>query len=264
MKEAVLSAPMSYVALILVMIALFLPVSNGESRSQTVKKLCGNKFIHNATVNIQTFVEATSNINQKIGTQGWGVSSSGTGPDSNYALAQCYGDLSSTDCVECFTEARTLLGQCYPYNGGKIYLDGCFMRGEAYNFFQEILGPEDMHVCTNDTSKDSLFQETATRAVLQAVSNAPNNNGYARVEMPVSGGQNVSAYVLANCWKTLNATACKTCLENASNSMLKCLPWSEGRALLTGCFMRYSNNNFLNPIPTNEESSGRGKIILLF
>ncbi|XP_019176113.1 PREDICTED: cysteine-rich receptor-like protein kinase 2 isoform X2 [Ipomoea nil] len=266
MKEIVLSAPMSYVALIvLVMVTLFIPVSNGASRSDTIKRICGNQLIPNPTAYIQTFVEATDNVNQQIVTQGWGISSAGTGPDSNYELAQCYGDLSLLDCVECFTEARTLIGQCFPYNSAKIYLDGCFMRGENYSFFQEVLGAEDMHVCGNDTRKDLLFQESARRAVLQAVSNAPNSNGYARVEMPVSGAQNESssAYVLANCWKTLNASACKTCLENASNSMLKCLPWSEGRALYTGCFMRYSNHDFLNPIPTKEDSSGRGNVVVI-
>nr|GMD97900.1 cysteine-rich receptor-like protein kinase 2 [Ipomoea batatas] len=265
MKEIVLSAPMSYVALIvLVMITLFIPVSNGASRSDTIKRICGNQLMNNATAYIQTFVAATDNVNQQIVTQGWGISSAGTGPDSNYELAQCYGDLSSLDCVECFTEARTLIGQCFPYNGGRIYLDGCFMRGENYSFFQEVLGAEDMDVCGNDTRKDLLFQETARRAVLQAVSNAPNSNGYARVEMLVSGAQNESsAYVLANCWKTLNASACKTCLENASNSMLKCLPWSEGRALYTGCFMRYSDHDFLNPIPTKEDSSGRGNVVVI-
>nr|GME02470.1 cysteine-rich receptor-like protein kinase 2 [Ipomoea batatas] len=42
----------------------------------------------------------------------------------------------------------------------------------------------------------------------------------------------------------------------------ECFPWSEGRALYTGCFMRYSHTNFLNPIPTTKASS-RGNIIYI-
>lgn len=56
---------------------------------------------------------------------------------------------------------------------------------------------------------------------------------------------------LPMCWGTLNETSCKKCLERASSSILQCLPWSEGRALQTGCFMRYSNTNFLNADSTN-------------
>nr|GMD97905.1 cysteine-rich receptor-like protein kinase 2 [Ipomoea batatas] len=93
---------------------------------------------------------------------------------------------------------------------------------------------------------------------MQAVSNAPNNNGYARVELPKPGRHRESAaYVLANCWKTVNASGCRRCLEHAAKSMLKCLPWSEARALYTGCFMRYSDTNFLNSVPSTGSSSSR-------
>lgn len=75
----------------------------------------------------------------------------------------------------------------------------------------------------------------------------------------MSGTSNVSAYVLANCWRTLNSSLCRACLENASASLSNCFPWSEGRALNTGCFMRYSDIDFLNPIP--QRGSSRGKLL---
>ncbi|KAK4380531.1 hypothetical protein RND71_002393 [Anisodus tanguticus] len=45
--------------------------------------------------------------------------------------------------------------------------------------------------------------------------------------------------------------------------MLGCLPWSEGRALYTGCFMRYSDTNFLNAISTSGGSSSGGKVVVI-
>ncbi|PHT36406.1 hypothetical protein CQW23_24106 [Capsicum baccatum] len=42
-------------------------------------------------------------------------------------------------------------------NGGRIYLDGCFMRKENYTFYDQYLGPEDRHVCGNRTTKSTLF-----------------------------------------------------------------------------------------------------------
>ncbi|KAJ9176356.1 hypothetical protein P3X46_011676 [Hevea brasiliensis] len=232
----------------------------GDPRAQQVKVTCGRQLENNATIFVPNFVATMENISEQMRTSGFGVAVTGSGLDTNYGLAQCYGDLSLLDCVLCYAEARTVLPQCYPYNGGRIFLDGCFMRSENYSFFEEYKGPGDEVVCGNTTRKNSTFGESAKQAVSTAVSSAPNNKGYARAQMAVPG-TNESAYVLADCWRTLNASSCRACLENASASILKCLPWSEGRALNTGCFMRYSDRNFLNPVPTNGRS--RGSVIVI-
>jgi serine/threonine protein kinase len=250
--------------LVFATILVFLNGSSGQPRSQTVQIMCGNQRENNATLYVPNFVATMENISEQMRTVAFGVAVTGSGLDTNYGLAQCYGDLSLLDCVLCYAEARTVLPQCFPYNGGRIYLDGCFMRAENYSFFEEYRGSQDQAVCGNTTRSNSMFQETARRSVLEAVANAPNNNNYARVESAVSGTANETAYVLADCWRTLNASACRSCLENASASILGCLPSNEGRALYTGCFMRYSNINFLNPIPrTGGNSRGRTVVIVV-
>ncbi|XP_071927926.1 cysteine-rich receptor-like protein kinase 2 [Coffea arabica] len=249
--------------LILVAIMVLPDASVGDPRAQTVEFMCGHQPEHNTTLFVPNFVATMENISDQMRSKGFGVSITGKGPDTNYGLAQCYGDLSLLDCVLCYAEARTVLPQCFPFNGGRIFLDGCFMRAENYSFFQEFKGPQDHAVCGNRTRKSSTFQEAARRAVLQAATGAPNSNGYARAALQVSGTSNESAYVLADCWKTLNANSCRACLENASKSILGCLPWSEGRALNTGCFMRYSDINFLNPIPGSGRSRGTVVVIVV-
>uniref|UniRef100_A0A803L0N6 Cysteine-rich receptor-like protein kinase 2 n=1 Tax=Chenopodium quinoa TaxID=63459 RepID=A0A803L0N6_CHEQI len=194
-------------------------------------------------------------LSNLVRTSGFGESVSGSAPYTNYGLAQCYGDLSSLDCVLCYAQARTALPQCFPSTGGRIYLDGCYARSENYNFYEEYLGPTDTAVCGNKTRAKPAFVESARRAVMQAVANAPKNKGYAREKVLVTGEGNESAYVLANCWESLNISSCQLCLTNASSKILRCLPSSEGRALNTGCFVRYSNVNFLN----NESKSGISK-----
>ncbi|KAI3452703.1 hypothetical protein Pfo_009367 [Paulownia fortunei] len=260
MKKGIL---IPYVMIIILVILLLPDALFAEPRAQTVKFICGTQPEHNSTIYVPNFVATMENISAQIRTSGFGIASTGSGPDTNYGLAQCYGDLSSVDCVLCYAEARTVLPQCYPVNGGRIYLDGCFMRAENYSFFQEYTGPNDHAVCGNRTREDSAFQASTRQALSQAVSAAPNNNGYARAQVVVSGTANKSSYVLADCWRTINASACRTCLENASASILGCLPSSEGRALNTGCFMRYSDNNFLNPIPENGNSRGRVIVIVI-
>lgn len=244
----------------LVLLLLLLPDSLlAEPRARTVNFSCGSQPEHNTTLFVPNFVSTMENISVQMRTLGFGVAAMGTEPDRSYAFAQCYGDLSLADCTWCYAEARTILPQCYPFNGGRIYLDGCFMRVENYTFYHEYTGPNDHAVCGNTTRHDLEFRASARQSLSRAVSDAPNNNGYARAQLAVGRGKNDSVYVLADCWKTISANACRACLESASASITGCLPSSEGRALYTGCFMRYSDTNFLNPIPRNGNSRGKRK-----
>ncbi|XP_019163820.1 PREDICTED: cysteine-rich receptor-like protein kinase 2 isoform X2 [Ipomoea nil] len=244
----------------LLMLLLLLPHESHSDFASVIQLNCRNKLEHNTTSYVPRLVGVFESISKQIRNQGWGLFANGKEPDVVYGLVQCYGYLSLQDCVLCYAEARTVLPQCFPFNGGRLYLEGCFMRVENYPFFQEVLGPEDRHVCGNSTRNDSVFGETVRRAVVQAVSNASTNTDYAKVELPVSGRNDETVYVLGNCWKTHDN--CRECLENASRSLLQCLPSSEGRALYTGCFMRYSDTNFFDPIITNGGLL-RGKVIII-
>lgn len=240
-------------------LSLYVRTTYGAARAQTVEVQCGTVREHNATIFVPNFVNVMDNISTQMRTVGYGQAINGSGPDINYGFAQCYGDLAvPDDCTLCYAEARTILPQCFPFNSGRIFLDGCFMRADNYSFFQEHTGPSDKIVCGNTTRKSTMFRESAREAVMDAALKAPDNGGYARKEIPVSGAANESAYVLANCWKTLSYENCKACLENASTSLMGCLPRSEGRALYTGCFMRYSDQNFLNG-----EGSGHQKVSII-
>ena len=99
------------------------------------------------------------NINRQMQASGFRVAVKASGPDTNYGLGQCYEDLSLLDCELCYAEERTVIPQCYPYNSGRIYLDGCFMRYENYSFFQEYTRPGDRAVFGNTTRKNPTFEE---------------------------------------------------------------------------------------------------------
>ncbi|GMY26273.1 cysteine-rich receptor-like protein kinase 2 [Fagus crenata] len=260
MKKGFPSVPSLSVIVLGIKTLLILQTAMGDPRSQTVQITCGQQLENNASVFVPNFVATMENISDQMQASGFGVAVTGSGPDANYGLAQCYGDLSLLDCVLCYAEARTVLPKCYPYNSGRIYLDGCFMRSENYSFYHEYTGPNDRSVCGNTTRKNSTFGESVKQAVSRAIVAAPNQKGYATTQEAVPGTVNDPAYVLADCWRNLNASSCKACLENASTSILECLPWSEGRALNTGCFMRYSDKDFLNK---ERGGSSRGTTIVV-
>ncbi|KAK8636702.1 hypothetical protein V6N13_124441 [Hibiscus sabdariffa] len=226
-KVEIVGSP--YIFSLLIGFMALLEGVRGDPRAQTVNISCGHQLEHDSTIYVPSF--ATMEIlSEQMRESGFGTAVTGSGLDTNYGLAQCYGDLSSLDCVLCYAEARTVLPRCSPHNGGHIFLDGCFMRAENYSFFEEYRGPDDRAVCGNTRTKGSNFRESVRQAVTHAVATALKNEGYAKARVAVSS-TNDSAYALVNCWRTLNNTSCKPCLENASASILGCLPWSEGRAL---------------------------------
>ncbi|KAL0364187.1 UNVERIFIED_CONTAM: Cysteine-rich receptor-like protein kinase [Sesamum angustifolium] len=167
MNESVLGP---FIKISMLLVLLFANASFADPRSQTVKIMCGNQLEHNATAYVPNFIATMEKISEQMRTSGFGVAVTGSGLDTNYGLAQCYDDLSLLDCVLCYAEARSVLPQCFPASGGRIFLDGCFMRAENYSFFQEYTGRNDRTVCGNKTRKGSAFQASARRALLQAVS----------------------------------------------------------------------------------------------
>jgi len=255
-KEPVHILPL-YLPCLLMFLLSSLRQITGDARARAVKVTCSPLLEHNETAYVPNFVATMEKISTQVQTSGFGVALTGTGPDANYGLAQCYGDLPLNDCVLCYAEARTMLPQCYPQNGGRIFLDGCFMRAENYSFYNEYKGPEDSIVCGNTTRKNKTFGDAVRQGLRNAVTEASGTGGYARASAKAGESESESAFVLANCWRTLSPDSCKQCLENASASVVKgCLPWSEGRALHTGCFLRYSDQDFLNKIPRNGRSRG--------
>ncbi|KAL5725071.1 Cell division control protein 2 [Ranunculus cassubicifolius] len=260
MKKSISSVlPLLYVMSIYLLV---LDVTVSEPRVQLLQFKCSSIPMHNSTLFAANFVTIMEGISDQVRNNSFATMQVGTGPDANYALAQCYGDLSLSDCVLCYAEGRGLLPACFPNNSARVYLDGCFMRVENYTFYDEISGPDDKTLCGNATRKGIRFQESARRALLDAVTEAPVKGGFARPEVHASGSMDDSAYVLANCWRTVNESSCRACLDNAFASIMNCLPWSEGRVLNTGCFLRYSDTDFLNAEQRGGGSKASNRVII--
>ncbi|XP_024995120.1 cysteine-rich receptor-like protein kinase 2 [Cynara cardunculus var. scolymus] len=253
----------SQISIYLFILLLLIPSkSQGDPRSHIINLACYHQLINNQTISIPNFLDTMTKVGTQLRSSHSGTSVTGTSPDSIYGLAECYGDLSAEDCVLCYAEARTVLPTCFPANGGRIFLDGCFMRIQNYSFYEEYVGSDDRVYC-GDTMMGGGFQDSVRNAVSNAVMDAPRNSDYFAQELAVSGTANESAFVLADCWNTLNEDSCTECLERASASILQCLPYSEGRALYTGCFLRYSNTNFLNPEPSQGNNGGKTMAIVM-
>ncbi|KAK1301475.1 Cysteine-rich receptor-like protein kinase 2 [Acorus calamus] len=221
-----------------------------RSLSQTQSAEWGSNFVehrcetnhlpNNVTQAVMNVVANLETISNKVHSNRFGISSTGSDPDKTYGLVQCYNHLSQVECDLCFFKLRTVVPFCYPSISARVYLDGCFLRFDDYDFYKEALGPTDHPICGNTTRYGPAFVVSAGMAVAAAVSQAEVNGGYGE------GRESSSTYAMASCLRTLDAGGCRECLSNASASARRCLPWSEGRVDNTGCFLRYSYTDFLS------------------
>ncbi|GJX14825.1 cysteine-rich receptor-like protein kinase 2 [Tanacetum coccineum] len=248
------------VSITLLVILLLVDGSQEDPRSQVIRLTCDPQPENNLSTSILNFVQSMEKISTQMRTSNSGTANTGIGADRAYVLAECYGDLSTDDCHICNIEARGNLPTCFTFNGGQVFLDGCFLRTQNYNFYQEYKGLNDTALC-GSTSMGRVFGDSVRRALSDVVRVAPRNKHFFARDMMLSDIANESVYVLADCLNTLNENSCAECLNSAFESMVKCFPWSEGRALHTGCIIRYSNTNFLNPEPTKGNKGVKRMVI---
>ncbi|XVE84002.1 hypothetical protein DITRI_Ditri16bG0133900 [Diplodiscus trichospermus] len=170
-------------------------------------------------------------------------SEAGKPPDKLYVLSQCMDDLSNLDCAQCFARIGNLLPGCFPATGGRVYLDGCFIRASNYSFYREVIEDGDMKRCSDDVNTQEEFQRLLRDVLQKIVEKAPNNRGFGLVHETENG---TTIHGMAQCWRILDKDMCSACLIDAVNSAFHCMPSEEGRALNAGCFLRYSTYEFAN------------------
>ncbi|KAJ1412166.1 Serine-threonine/tyrosine-protein kinase, catalytic domain [Sesbania bispinosa] len=171
---------------------------------------------------IPSFIKEMESLSQSVTNHNWGthfVNISGSIPI--YGFAQCFQDLSHTDCLLCYAASRTKLPRCLPSLSARIYLDGCFLRYDNYSFYSEDTDP---------------LRDTVNCSSQKGVEGA---GGFAV-------GDVEGVYALAQCWNTVGNDGCRDCLRKAGKEVRGCLPKREGRALNAGCYLRYSTEKFYN------------------
>ncbi|KAL1214651.1 Cysteine-rich receptor-like protein kinase 42 [Cardamine amara subsp. amara] len=211
--------------------------SSSDPRTNVSGLFCGGRNKSSTDPNyIPTFVEEMQSLSLQLTTRRFATQSKNTTP-SIFALVQCHQDLSPSDCQLCYAIARTRLPRCLPSSSARIFLDGCFLRYENYEFYDEsVSDTSDSYLCSNDTVLDPQFgfhvSETAARVAVR-------NRGFG-----VAGESGVHA--LAQCWESLGKEDCRVCLEKAVKEVKRCVSRREGRVMNTGCYLRYSDLKFYN------------------
>lgn len=218
---------------------------------------------------VANFLAVMDSFTPLIVRQRYAAVVNGSGDTKVYGFGECMKDLDQGDCNICFAQCKAQIMRCLPFQlgtrGGRLFYDGCYLRYDDYNFFDESLSETDRTSCA--TKDVGLSNQTGFRAnVMQLVRNltveAPKNDGFFVGSM--GKGNNVSVYGLAQCWELVNASACEDCLVNAVSRISSCLPKEEGRALNAGCYLRYSTNKFYYNSTAPPVVGNRGSFKFLF
>ncbi|KAK1426375.1 hypothetical protein QVD17_15046 [Tagetes erecta] len=178
-----------------------------------------------------------------------------------YMMAQCRLYMSTSDCLTCFDYASSTIRACAAADGARAVLDGCFLRYETTNFFDEATQPGNVGLCGNRTAvKPARFQSAVNTLLSNLTIATPRIKDLFAASSNKIAGSNRSVYAIAQCVPTLEHNGCKACLKVAYSNIRNCLPnIVEARALDTGCFMRYSNKPFFSDNETTVLTPFLGK-----
>ncbi|GLJ33766.1 hypothetical protein SUGI_0678660 [Cryptomeria japonica] len=103
----------------------------------------------------------------------FGKGSRGTGGDEVYGLAQCRADLTLSHCFQCFKDARKQLSQfCPTQNGGRVYIDGCFLRYENATTFTQPYDTDHTDCGSSSKSSADNFSEKTVKLLRETIRRA--------------------------------------------------------------------------------------------
>ncbi|KAF9607824.1 hypothetical protein IFM89_001572 [Coptis chinensis] len=180
------------------------------------------------------------------------------GADPVYAMVQCRNYLNRSDCLECYAAAEAQIRNCSLANGARVIYDGCFLRYESNDFFDQTTLPGNVGICGNRTvSQGNNFGANVGKLLSDLVAATPRINGFFAASNVTGGGTDV--YAIAQCARTVSQTGCTDCLKVAYTNIESCPPDSEGRAVDAGCFLRYSDRAFFSSNQTTDLTSFLGK-----
>ncbi|KAG2321606.1 hypothetical protein Bca52824_014819 [Brassica carinata] len=256
---------------LLLLLSLFLNPVISDPRGETVAQMCNNRTMtpQQRSIVVTNFLAAMDAVSPLVEAKGYGQVVNGTGNLTVYAYGECMKDLDKKDCNLCFAQIKAKVPRCLPYQqitrGGRVFSDGCYIRYDEYNFFNETSSSLDLTNCSEKEITGvnrTLFQDNAAELVkFMSVETVRNGGFYAGFV----DRRNVTVHGLAQCWEPLSRSGCVDCLSKASEQIGSCLSNGEGRALNAGCYMRFSTQKFYNNSgnSTSDENGGHNYLVVI-
>ncbi|EEF29326.1 DUF26 domain-containing protein 1 precursor, putative [Ricinus communis] len=242
--------------LLLLLLVLFLCTCNA---ADPLGNLCNEGHSSNSTVSAN-IDHLLSQVVSKSSSSGYIATSFGKGEDKVYGLAQCRGDVNTTDCSSCLKDAVNEIRQrCPDQADARIWYDFCFLR---YNT-EEFIGKLDTSFAifyynvenvTDPRPEDFNKKLGALMDNIRSEAVVPKNQGLGKDETKLSPFSTL--YALVQCTRDLAAVDCAQCLAIAVGNFPNFCSNRKGcRALYSNCYVRYELYPFFFPLDSSNSSS---------
>lgn len=215
---------------------------NNTFRNGSPFQLNRNKVLDSLVNNVYASGFNTSSI----------VSQVGNSNSTVYGLVQCRGDLDSSDCKQCASTAKANLVQRCHNTSGFIQLDGCFLRYDNHNFYNDIESRKNTPISILCNTGDSSRPQQFTDAIKARLSNitlkaAQSPKLFAADTAAEPSSLTGMTYSLAQCWRDLSRTSCGSCLTYALENIFKCQSGALGAQFGSeNCYLRYEVYEFFD------------------
>ncbi|KAL8157607.1 plasmodesmata-located protein 6-like [Apium graveolens] len=185
--------------------------------------------------NVNSILSSLVNSASSTGYNNFKISLPGsTKSDIVYGLYQCRGDLISSDCRACVTQAVSRVGVVCPgASGAALQFDGCFIRYDNVTFF----GVEDKSVLMRKCGQSTGYDSDGLTRRDSLLGYLTSEGQYFRV----GGSGNVQG--VAQCVQDLSLNQCQDCLAEATGQLKSlCGSAAWGDMFLGKCYARYSDH----------------------
>jgi hypothetical protein len=209
-----------------------------------------------------------------VSPSGFNTTSVDEGQNSNstvYGLVQCRGDLGSADCKDCAATAKAKLVQdCYN-TSGFINLNGCFLRYDSFNFYNDSSDSTRNVVCSkgNASNPEQFTNDAEARLANTSNRAAESPKLFAADSLYDDNSPSYKIYSTAQCNRDMSRHSCNECLADGLSWIIEwCKTGAIGaRFLISNCELRFEtypffNVSILSPAPAPPPSSGKNGSIL--
>ncbi|CAK7355393.1 unnamed protein product [Dovyalis caffra] len=181
-------------------------------------------------------------LSAKVPPTGFGLGSIGQSQNHANGLALCRGDVSTTKCKTCITDAgKEIRDRCPDKRGAIIWYDYCLVKYSSTNFFGDIDNQNKFYLYNvQDVDKPTVFNRKV-KVLLSSLSIKAyvGTKFYATGELDL--GASKKLYGLAQCTRDLSSLDCKKCLDGAINELPSCCDGKRGGRVVGGVAMLDTN-----------------------
>ncbi|KAL8160070.1 hypothetical protein V2J09_001607 [Rumex salicifolius] len=195
----------------------FLHLHTTSSSTDLLFHNCSTSIGNNFNSSTSRLLKLLTSKQTALSTTGFAIATVGPkSPDPAYGLALCRGDVPSSDCLSCVTNATR----------------DCLLKYSNSNYFGKIDKENRFYMWNvNSARNPSLLNDKARELLEELAEEAVNGGDY---RMFAAGEMELNSFGLVQCTRDLTKDDCKKCLDEVIRELPSCCDGEKVGELLVG------------------------------